>query len=243
MRMRDFHGLANGGLGVFRIPEIAFDIRHRRMFDNGFIDIVFGNETAGANMRRHRALRVRCHEHQTDRRGRAAVRWRRGKMHAFGMHIVNEHRTELVVAHLADEGAFGAKRGHARQRIGYRTAGTFAAGPADFIKLGRARAIDQRHAAFNQIFFGERRFIARHQHIDNRIADAGNVENYIRFFGHICFLAISRVSIVSTPIGAASTIATSMRIPASIALSCSSFSFRSSGLGGSDTNFSSALRR
>ena len=55
--------------------------------------------------------------------------------------------------------------------------------------------------------------------------------------------AVSRSAGVSTPRGTVSTIVTSIRIPASSARSCSSFSCCSSGEGGSRTKRSSAARR
>ena len=55
--------------------------------------------------------------------------------------------------------------------------------------------------------------------------------------------ARSRSAGVSTPSGTVSTIRTSIRIPASSARSCSSFSRNSNGDGGNLTNRSSANRR
>ena len=55
--------------------------------------------------------------------------------------------------------------------------------------------------------------------------------------------AVSRSAGVSTPRGTVSTMPMSIRIPASSARNCSSFSCISSGEGGSDTKRSSAARR
>ena len=89
-RPGDFRGLCQGGFRGGRIPQVAFEIDDRRLLDEVFIDIRFGQILAGAQEGIHRALAVGCHEHETAPAGWAILReWRR-KIDIGGTDIMGE---------------------------------------------------------------------------------------------------------------------------------------------------------
>src|SRR3954464_12202805 len=88
------------------------------------------------------------------------------------------------------------------------------------------------------------RFARRQIGISARLALKGDTLGLLNSLHHNkIFRAFSRSAGVSTERGASSTRATAMLIPASSALSCSSFSRCSRAEGGSATKLSSASRR
>ena len=123
------------------------------------------------------------------------------------------------------------------------------------------RILDRDHAEIGRaVLQGGERVLERragHRRQLGKIVDAGDMRIGPRLalvgderalviglsFGASIVRARSRSSGVSTPSGAASTTMTSMRMPASSARNCSSFSRRSSGEGGVETKRLSASRR
>ena len=82
---------------------------------------------------------------------------------------------DLVVLDLADIGRARAEIGDADNGVGRRAAGHFGRRPHVGVDRGRARLVDQRHAALGHAVAGEKTLVGLHQHVENRIADPENV--------------------------------------------------------------------
>jgi hypothetical protein len=123
----------------------------------------------------HRALRVRRDEDETARRRRLLRQGRCRERDARRADVVPEHRTQLVVAYLADIAGLAAQRGDAGGGIGGRAAGDLDARPHRRIEQLRLLGVDQRHRPLGEAIALEKIVIGFREHIDDRIANAHDV--------------------------------------------------------------------
>jgi hypothetical protein len=140
------------------------------------VDVVGAEIDAGAEIGLHRALRVGRHEDHAARGRRAAARGRRAESDAGGAHVVTEHVAELIGAHLADVSRAHADRRGADDGIRRRAAGDLDAGPHRRVERLGARGVDQCHRALHESVGREEGVVRARDHVDDRVADADNVE-------------------------------------------------------------------
>ena len=97
-----------------------------------------------------------------------------------------EHAAELVIGNLPDKAACLAERGHARDRVGARTAADLDPRLHPCVECIGARRVDQLHAALGQPFGGEKFLVSTRNHVDDRIANGNNIKAWL---GHAARLA------------------------------------------------------
>ena len=168
--------LAEGGLAIGRVPEIALEIGDLGFCHQGGIDIIRPEADACAEIGRHGALGIRRHHDQAARGGRAIGRGRRVEGDPDRPDIMAEHFAQAVVAHPADEGRRAAEAGKPRHRVRRRTAGGFDAGLHLAVETVRLGIVDQGHGPFHQAGAVEEGLIRRGQNIDNGIANPQDIE-------------------------------------------------------------------
>ena len=83
---------------------------------------------------------------------------------------------ESVVLDLADESGTRSEGGEANDGIGRRATGHFQGRAHGVIDRLRTRLVDQRHRAFVHALLEQKIFFGAGDDIDDRIADAENVE-------------------------------------------------------------------
>ena len=89
---------------------------------------------------------------------------------------MGEHRAQLVVGDLPDEGAAFAKRRHARQRIRRRPARHFDRRAHRGIEPFGLDPVDQPHRPLGQPLGRDQRVVGAGKDIDDRIADGNDIE-------------------------------------------------------------------
>ncbi len=147
----------------------------------GRIDVVLAEVLAGSEKGVHRALAVGRHENEAARGRRAFGRGRREEVDAGGADILREEAAEGVGLHLADKGAGAAKRGHADERVGRRSAGD-RRGLAHRAGEGFRRPfLRQGHRTLGQAMGGDERVGRLGDDVDDGIAQA---ENVVAALGH-----------------------------------------------------------
>ena len=88
---------------------------------------------------------------------------------------MNEDLAELVVLDLSEKGALAAEGGKARDRIGAGAARAFDGFAHTAIEHVGALRVDQCHAALLDVLKLQEGVVGIGDHIDEGIADAGNV--------------------------------------------------------------------
>ena len=173
--MRDGRRLDEGFLGVFRIPQIAFEIDDAGGRDLGGVDIVGRQFLRRAEIGVHGALAVRRHQN-VGAAGGGPVGCGPGlERDAGGADVVGIQPPDLVVPDLADIGGAGAEAGDPDDGVGRRAAGHLGRRAHVAVDRGGAGLVDQRHAALGHAVAAEKALVGPHQHIENRIADPENV--------------------------------------------------------------------
>ena len=168
-------GPAHRGARLCRIPQIPFEVEHLGG-GNGFVVERGGRqELRGAEESVHRPLAIGRHEDQAARRRRIAGPRRHIEGNPAGPDIVGKDLAQLVVGHLADEGALRPQRSQARQGIGGGTARNLARGAHRVVQCLRPFGIDQGHAATGQAELVDQVVGARCHHVDDGIADRDHV--------------------------------------------------------------------
>src|SRR5487761_1921665 len=141
--MRDIGRFAKGGLGVWRIPEVAFEIDDAGRFDKRFINVLRSEFNASAQKCRHRSFAVRRYMHEAAS-GRRSCGCRGGwKGDAGCLDIVMECSTRLVVTHLAYKGGLAAKTCNPHHRVGGGPAGHNCRWTHRSVKPRRCLMVDQ----------------------------------------------------------------------------------------------------
>ena len=181
--LRGGNRLAHGRAGLFRIPQVAFEIEHGRIGNGPFVERFGRQELRGTEVGVHRALAIGADEDQATRRRRLALARGGGESDAAGADVVGEDLAQLVVRDLADEGAVGAQRGEARQRVRRRAARDFPRRAHRIVELTRTVGIDERHAAAHQAEFGDQLVGAGRHDIDDGIADGDHVDGRLGHAG------------------------------------------------------------
>ncbi len=105
-------------------------------------------------------------------------------MHAGGADVVAEDAAQLIVADLADIGALAAEAGQPRDRVRRRAAGDFHRRTHRVVEFARALRVDQHHGALGQAHARQELFLAVGEDIDNRVADAADVNVLVRHSNH-----------------------------------------------------------
>ncbi len=178
---RNLDRAAHGAAWLFRVPQIAFEIENARAGDELVVERGWRQELAGAEEGVHRALAIGRHEDEAPRgRGLAVARWR-VEIDTDGADVVREHIAQLILGHLAHEGALRTQRAHACQRVRCRTARNFPRRAHRFVKPLRAVFVHQRHPALVQIELVDQFFGAGGHYVDDGIADGDHV---VAGFGH-----------------------------------------------------------
>ena len=180
--MGDRRGLAKRLLRLRRVEQIAFEIGDLAGDDHVGVDVGGPEFGAGAEIGVHRALPVGGDEDQAARRARAARRRRRIEAYADRGDVVAVDLPQEVVAHLADIGAGAAERGEAGHRVADRAARDLDRRPHHLVERLGARRVDQGHRPLDERLTREKRLFGMGDHVDNRIADADDVETGL---GHV----------------------------------------------------------
>ena len=169
-------GLAEGFLGAGRVPQIAFQVGDLRVGDQRLVDVLRTQLHAGAEVGVHGALGVRRHQDQAARRRGAAMAGRRLEMHAGGADVVAEDLAELVAVDLADVGPPAAQRRDAGHGVAGGTARHLDARTHAAVQLLGAGGVDQRHRPLLDPVGREKGVVGMGDHVDDGVADAGDVE-------------------------------------------------------------------
>ena len=163
------------------VPQITFEIEDRAAGDQVLVQRGCRQELARAEEGVHRPLAIGRHEDQAAPGRRLVAERRRVEIDACGAHVVGEDFAQLVVAHLADEGALQAEQRCARQRVRRRSAGDFARLAHRVVQPRRALGIDQRHSAAIEAKLGNEFVGAAGDDVDHGVADGDDV---VTGFGH-----------------------------------------------------------
>ncbi len=176
LRVGDLGGLAKRLLRQWRVEEIAFEIGYlRRAHDLG-VDVAGPQFGAGAQIRSHRALAVGGDEDQAARGAGAVGRRRRLELNPLRAEVMAEDLSQQIVAHLADKGAAAAERGEASHRVGGRPARRLDRRPHPPVERLGALGVNQGHRPLDQPLFRQKVLLGMGDHIDDRIADADNID-------------------------------------------------------------------
>ncbi len=105
---------------------------------------------------------------------------------------MREHIAQLIIPDLAEIRGPTTERRDPRCGVASRAPGNLDCRPHVAIELIRRLLIDQPHHPLGQTMFGEERILDPRQHIDNRIADAQNVES--RFCHHCSHPDVGRAA-------------------------------------------------
>ena len=177
--VRHARGLQEGRLGLRRVPEVALQIGHLGAPDHVRVQVLGHQVDRGAQIGAHGALGVGGDEDQAAR-GRRPLGRRRGlEGNAGGPDVVPEDAAQLVVAHLADEGAAPAERSQPRHGVGRRAARDLDRRAHGGVERLGARAVDQGHGALGQVLGLEEGLVGLGQHVDDGVADADDVEGLV----------------------------------------------------------------
>ena len=179
--MGDCGGLAERLLRQWRVEQIAFEIGDLGGGDERGVDVVGPEPDAGAEIGVQGALPVGGDQDQAARRAGAARRRWRVEPHPLRGQIVAEYLAQQIVAHLADIGAPAAERGDPGHRVAGRSARSLDRRPHDPIERLGPFGVDQGHGPLDQRLLCEKRLVGAGDHIDNRIADAEDID---RSLGH-----------------------------------------------------------
>jgi hypothetical protein len=106
----------------------------------------------------------------------SAGRWRDREAYAARSHVVREDLSQLIVADAADIGGLAAEMRDACHGVGCRAPGCLQAWPHAGVELLGARLVNQRHAALDQPVLCEKLVARLSQDVDDRVADAYDVE-------------------------------------------------------------------
>jgi hypothetical protein len=102
---------------------------------------------------------------------------------ADGAHVMGEDVPQLVLGHLAQIGRPTAEAGDPGDGVAGRTARGLDAGRHLAVEFHAARFVDQHHGALVQGVGGEEVVGRRGDHVDDGVADGGDVVE----FGHWAF--------------------------------------------------------
>lgn len=174
--MGDLRRLEEGVLGVFGVPQIAFEIGDRGRRHRFRVDIARVQVLRGAEIGVERALAVGRNQDVAAAGGRAIDRRRGGEGDARGTNVVRKDLPERVLLDLAHEGRARPEARRADNGVGGRAAGHLDGRSHLFVERLGLRFVDQRHAAFVHPMIDEEIVLGASDHINDRVADTEHVE-------------------------------------------------------------------
>ncbi len=141
------------------------------------VDVVRVQVLGGAEIGVHGALAVGRDQHVAARGRWAGRSWRRRERDPRGTDVVGKDATELVVLDLADEGRARPEARHADDGVRRRAAGNLHRRTHGVVDSCRPRLVDQLHGALAHLLLGEEIVVGARDHVDDRVADAEDVES------------------------------------------------------------------
>ena len=168
-------GLGEGaprGLGVEQVTLKIYDLG---ALDDRGVHVIGGELGRGAQIGTHGALAVGGDVDQRAGRGWAAKQGRGVEVGADGAHVVGEDVAQLVLGHLAHIGCAAAEAGDAGDGVAGRAPRGLNARGHLAVQLHAARFVDQHHGALVQGVGREEVVGRRGDHIDDGVADGGDV--------------------------------------------------------------------
>lgn len=171
----DLGGLAEGGLGLRAVEQVALEVDDLGGGDGGPCHLAVVELGRAAEERVHGALAVGGDEDQRARRGGAAVGGRGVEGDAGGLDIVAENAAELVARHLADEGRGAAQRGEADHGVGRRAAGHLYCRAHVLVERLDGGGVDEAHVALGGVVGLEEGVVAPADDVDDGVADGDDV--------------------------------------------------------------------
>ena len=137
----------------------------------------------GAQRRAHGALAVGRHVDQAPSGRGPVAHHPAGEARANRLQVVDEDLAELVGADLADVDAGPAEADHAGHAVAGRPARALHRRTHARIELGGAGVVDQLHRALGQALVGEKVVGGLRDHVDQGVADGGDVVQRGHGFG------------------------------------------------------------
>ena len=182
-------GLARRGpervLGARLVPEVALEVRDLRARDQFRLDVLGAELGRRAEVGVERPLRIGGHDDQAPARGRPVRCRARDEADAGRADVVGEHAAELIVADPADEGRRTAERRDTDHRVGGGTTGDLRGRAHRLVQELRPIGVDQGHRAFDEPVLGQEVVGLVAEHVDQRVAETGDVER-----GRLCQIEI-----------------------------------------------------
>ncbi len=171
----DLRGVAESGLGIVTVVQVALHVQHGTGCHRGLIDVVDAQQRRDAEVGVHRAFGIGCdHDDATAGRG-DAIGSTGPELHADGAQVVAEHLTEIIAADLADVGGPPSEAGDAAHRVGGGTPAHLHCAPERPIDLQGAIGVDQGHRTLHEIVLIDEAVVGVGDHVDQRISDTDHV--------------------------------------------------------------------
>src|SRR5215472_14856841 len=179
-------GMGNGGrfaegfLCQRRVEKVTFEVGYPGGGDQVDVNIGRPELGTGTKIGVHRALPVGCYENETTCGARTDGCGRCFETHPDSSDVVPKYLAEKVVVHLPDICSGAAERGDPRHRVAGRPARRLDRRPHHLVERICPVRVYEGHRPLYQPLPDEKPVFGMGDHIDNRIADADDIDTGLR---------------------------------------------------------------